>query len=60
MSLINDNSSYKPKIKIVPRFEDSRGRYLVAENKIKRGEIVAVESPIVAFPILHEWKVDEN
>ena len=39
------------------RFEDCRGRYLVAEKKIQRGEIVAVESPIVAFPILHEWQV---
>ena len=58
MSLILTLVTSKPMIKLVPRFEDSRGRYLVAEKKIQRGEIVAVESPIVAFPILHEWKVD--
>ena len=38
-------------------FQENRGRFLVAKEEIKLGEIVAVEDPIVAFPINHEWKV---
>ena len=39
------------------QFQESRGRFLVAKEEIRMGEIVAVENPIVAFPINHEWKV---
>ena len=39
------------------RYEEGRGRYLVAAADIRVGEIVARESPIVAFPVSHEWKV---
>ena len=39
------------------RYEKGRGRYLVAAADIRVGEIVARESPIVAFPVSHEWKV---
>ena len=39
------------------QFQESRGRFLVAKEEIKLGELVAVENPLVAFPINHEWKV---
>ena len=39
------------------QFQESRGRFLVAAEEIRMGEIVAVENPIVTFPINHEWKV---
>ena len=29
----------------------------MAKEEIKLGELVAVENPLVAFPINHEWKV---
>jgi len=35
-------------------YHKERGRYLTAGRKIKRGEIVAVESPVVAFPVIKE------
>jgi len=35
-------------------YQKERGRYIVANKKIKRGEIVAVESPIIAFPVLSD------
>jgi len=35
-------------------YHKDRGRYLRANRKIKRGEIVAVESPVVAFPVIKE------
>ena len=41
------------------RFQEARGRYLVAKENIRRGEIIAVEDPIVAFPINHEWLVNK-
>ena len=39
------------------RYEESRGRYLVAGRKIRRGEVVAVEAPIVAFPLTRDSQV---
>ena len=39
------------------QFQESRGRYLVAKEDIKTGDIVAFEDPIVAFPTNHDWKV---
>ena len=39
------------------QFQESRGRFLVAKEDIKLGEIVAVENPLVAFPMNHQWKV---
>jgi len=35
-------------------YQKDRGRFLRANKKIKRGEIVAVESPIAAFPVIKE------
>ena len=40
------------------RYEESRGRYLVAGRKIRRGEVVAVEAPVVAFPLTRDSQVD--
>ena len=39
------------------RFEECRGRYLVADEDIAANEIIARESPIAAFPVNKEWKV---
>jgi len=35
-------------------YQKDRGRFLKANKKIKRGDIVAVESPVVAFPVIKE------
>lgn len=43
--------------KAIIQFQESRGRFLEAKEEIRMGEIVAVENPIAAFPINHEWKV---
>ena len=39
---------------VTVEYQKERGRFLVANRKIKRGEIVAVESPIVAFPVIKD------
>ena len=39
------------------RYEESRGRYMVAGKKIRRGEVVAVEAPVVAFPLTRDAQV---
>ena len=39
------------------RYEESRGRYMVAGRKIRRGEVVAVEAPVVAFPLTTDSQV---
>ena len=39
------------------RYEESRGRYLVAGRKIRRGEVVAVEAHVGAFPLTRDSQV---
>ena len=53
----SDNNCSVLSSKAIFQFQESRGRFLVAKEEIRMGEMVAVENPIVAFPINHEWKV---